>query len=145
MVKMIFQEPCLRLKRSGCQRNSGSTDRVSLAKLAMDSLMYSGALTMMVMKTSATLMTLKLTMMSHHPLTHYPVMVMNTAATLMKLEYSIGNDDLPPTTQADHWSRWGGLLQVSTQQFILLIIQWNICRSVPHTKHLDLDPSTPLQ
>ena len=52
MVKMIFQEPCLRLKRFGCQRNSGSIDRVSLAKLAMDSLMYSGALTMMLMKSS---------------------------------------------------------------------------------------------
>ena len=62
---MMFQEPSLKLKRFGCQRNSGSTDRVSLAKLAMDSLMYSGALTMMV-----TLMKLKLTMaiMIHHPL-----------------------------------------------------------------------------
>ena len=58
-------------------------------------------------------------------------------------ETDIGNNDSPSTIQADHWSRWGGLLQVSTQQFILLIIQWNICRSVPHTKHLDLDPSTP--
>ena len=86
---MMFQELFLRLKRFGCQRNSGSTDLVSLAKLAMDSLMYSGALTVMVMKTVAALMKLKLAMMIHHPLTHYPVMVMKTAPTLMKLEFSI--------------------------------------------------------
>ena len=68
---MMFQELSLRLKRFDCQRNSGSTVLASLAKLAMDSWMYSGALRMMVMKTAATLMKMKLAIaMMVHPLTH---------------------------------------------------------------------------
>ena len=45
---MMLQEPFLRRKRFGFLRNSGSTGRVSLAKLVAVSLMFSGVKMMAV-------------------------------------------------------------------------------------------------
>ena len=49
---MMLQEPFLRRKRFGFLRNSGSTGRASLARLVMDSLMFSGGVMMAVMMTA---------------------------------------------------------------------------------------------